>query len=232
MVKNMEEKLLSEIELDVQELKCLLQSFQQLPNGTLSELVKRSIRQTQAHLSLLAEQVESAASPIVNPAERCMEEPAKQAAEEETSTLVLETALSEGNAETLSASSSLNTEEIGYESAIPFFAEKTDSEEGPVREEKALTKDSPKNESAILGEHLKVYSGGLQQFISLNDSFRFARELFSGQAALNKALAEISALSSYEDAVAYIAATIAAEEGNETYNDFMEIVGKYFNQSA
>ena len=69
-----------------------------------------------------------------------MEEPAKQAAEEETSTLVLETALSEGNAETLSASSSLNTEEIGYESAIPFFAEKTDSEEGPVREEKALTK--------------------------------------------------------------------------------------------
>ena len=37
----MKQKLLTDIELDVHELKCLMESFSKEPNQTLSELLKR-----------------------------------------------------------------------------------------------------------------------------------------------------------------------------------------------
>ena len=55
----MKQKLLADIELDVQELKCLMKSFSQEPNLTLKELLKRNILQMQGRLEQLLQELDS-----------------------------------------------------------------------------------------------------------------------------------------------------------------------------
>lgn len=55
----MKQKLLADIELDVQELKCLMKSFSQEPNSTLTELLKRNILQMQGRLEQLLQELDS-----------------------------------------------------------------------------------------------------------------------------------------------------------------------------
>ena len=53
----MKQKLLTDIELDVHELKYLMDSFTKEPTPTLSELLKRSITRMQGRLDELQQEV-------------------------------------------------------------------------------------------------------------------------------------------------------------------------------
>ena len=81
----------------------------------------------------------------------------------------------------------------------------------------------------ILGERIRP-GAGLRRSISLNDSFRFSRELFNGDnEQMNRVIEQISEMSSLETAVAFLGSKVDVNEENEAMADFMEILKKYFN---
>ena len=169
----MKQKLLTDIELDVHELKYLMDSFTKEPTPTLSELLKRSITRMQGRLDELQQEAEE--TPVV-------------IAEEEPAIV-----------------------------AEPVV-------------ETVVKEEEPK--SAVLGESLKL-SAGLRHAISLNDSFRFSRELFGGDTDLmNRVIEQISVMSSYKTAVAFLSSKVELNEEKEAVNDFLELLKKFFNQSA
>ena len=70
----------------------------------------------------------------------------------------------------------------------------------------------------------------MRHAVSLNDSFRFTRELFGGDAArMNRVFAELNAAVSFEEAIALFQKEVPVEEENEAVVDFVELLRKYFN---
>ena len=97
-------------------------------------------------------------------------------------------------------------------------------------DDESLLIEEPK--AAVLGESIKM-AAGLRHSISLNDSFRFSREIFGGDPELmNRVIEQISVMSSYKTAVAFLASKVSVNEENEAMTDFLELLKKYFNQSA
>ena len=125
------------------------------------------------------------------------------------------------------------------ETAAAAEEEEEEEEEGKKEEsaiveepvvETVVKEEEPK--SAVLGESLKL-SAGLRHAISLNDSFRFSRELFGGNTDLmNRVIEQISVMSSYKTAVAFLSSKVELNEEKEAVNDFLELLKKYFNQSV
>lgn len=197
------QELLNDIELDIQELKCLMEAVSRKPDSALREVAKRNIVQMRGRLDILLEQLDRGAIPenelpdrIINPMPEPVSAAAAAAEEEEEE---------EGKKE---------------ESAIV---------EEPVVET-VVKEEEPK--SAVLGESLKL-SAGLRHAISLNDSFRFSRELFGGNTDLmNRVIEQISVMSSYKTAVAFLSSKVELNEEKEAVNDFLELLKKYFNQSV
>lgn len=197
----MKQKLLTDIELDVHELKYLMDSFTKEPTPTLSELLKRSITRMQGRLDELQQEVDAVQVTSESVVVKEDEEGEIIVAEEKPVVVVTE----EGKKE---------------EPAIV---------EEPVVET-VVKEEEPK--SAVLGESLKL-SAGLRHAISLNDSFRFSRELFGGDTDLmNRVIEQISVMSSYKTAVAFLSSKVELNEEKEAVNDFLELLKKFFNQSA
>ena len=249
----MKQKLLTDIELDVHELKYLMDSFTKEPTPTLSELLKRSITRMQGRLEELQQEVD--AVQVISPSavEETAEEEDEVAGSEEDSPVIIQSLESvvvkedeEGEAivaeekpvviaaaaETAAAAEEEEEEEAEEE-------EEEEEEEGKKEEpaiveepvvETVVKEEEPK--SAVLGESLKL-SAGLRHAISLNDSFRFSRELFGGDTDLmNRVIEQISVMSSYKTAVAFLSSKVELNEEKEAVNDFLELLKKFFNQSA
>ena len=135
-----------------------------------------------------------------------------------------------------------NEEQIGEgrgEEEVAAAEEEEEEEEGK-KEESAIVEEpvvetvvkEEESKSAVLGESLKL-SAGLRHSISLNDSFRFSRELFGGDTdIMNRVIEQISVMSSYKTAVAFLSSKVELNEEKEAVNDFLELLKKYFNQSA
>ena len=245
----MKQKLLTDIELDVHELKYLMDSFTKEPTPTLSELLKRSITRMQGRLDELQQEVD--AVQVISPSavEETAEEEDEVAGSEEDSPVIIQSLESvvvkedeEGEAivaeeKPVVIAAAAETAEAAAEAAA---AEEEEEEEEGKKEEPAIVaepvvetvvkEEEPK--SAVLGESLKL-SAGLRHAISLNDSFRFSRELFGGNTDLmNRVIEQISVMSSYKTAVAFLSSKVELNEEKEAVNDFLELLKKYFNQSA
>ncbi len=207
---NMKQKLLADIELDVHELKYLMDSFTKEPTQTLSELLKRSVARMQGRLDELSQEIDSVE--LVSLSSFVVEE-----------TVVKE---NEITAQEKDAS-------VIIQSPKPVIAAaEEEEEEEPVIEEAPviIKKEEPKN--AVLGESIKL-AAGLRHFISLNDSFRFSRELFKGDTDLmNRVIEQISVMGSYKTAVAFLSSKVEIDEEKDAVVDFLELLKKYFNQSA
>lgn len=118
------------------------------------------------------------------------------------------------------------------QSPEPVIVEESVITEEPVIEEEPviIKKEEPK--TAVLGESIKL-AAGLRHSISLNDSFRFSRELFKGDTDLmNRVIEQISVMGSYKTAVAFLSSKVEIDEEKEAVVDFLELLKKYFNQSA
>ncbi len=244
----MKQKLLTDIELDVHELKYLMDSFTKEPTPTLSELLKRSITRMQGRLDELQQEVD--AVQVISPSavEETAEEEDEVAGSEEDSPVIIQSLESVVVKEDEEGEAIVAEEkpvviaaaaETAAEEAAEAAAEEEEEEEGKKEEpviveepvvETVVKEEEPK--SAVLGESLKL-SAGLRHAISLNDSFRFSRELFGGNTDLmNRVIEQISVMSSYKTAVAFLSSKVELNEEKEAVNDFLELLKKYFNQSA
>ena len=253
----MKQKLLTDIELDVHELKYLMDSFTKEPTPTLSELLKRSITRMQGRLDELQQEVD--AVQVISPSavEETAEEEDEVAGSEEDSPVIIQSLESvvvkedeEGEAivaeekpvviaaaaETAAAAAAA----AAAEAAAAEEEEEEEEEEEGKKEEPAIVEEpvvetvvkEEEPKSAVLGESLKL-SAGLRHAISLNDSFRFSRELFGGNTDLmNRVIEQISVMSSYKTAVAFLSSKVELNEEKEAVNDFLELLKKYFNQSV
>ncbi|MDC2418346.1 hypothetical protein ABJB58_11980 [Bacteroides ovatus] len=247
----MKQKLLTDIELDVHELKYLMDSFTKEPTPTLSELLKRSITRMQGRLDELQQEVD--AVQVISPSavEETAEEEDEVAGSEEDSPVIIqslesvvvkedeegEAIVAEEKPVVIAAAAETAAEEA--EAAAEEEEEEEEEEEGKKEEpaiveepvvETVVKEEEPK--SAVLGESLKL-SAGLRHAISLNDSFRFSRELFGGNTDLmNRVIEQISVMSSYKTAVAFLSSKVELNEEKEAVNDFLELLKKYFNQSV
>lgn len=235
--------------MDVHELKYLMDSFTKEPTPTLSELLKRSITRMQGRLDELQQEVD--AVQVISPSavEETAEEEDEVAGSEEDSPVIIQSLESvvvkedeEGEAivaEEKPVVIAAAAETAAAAAAEAAAAEEEEEEEGKKEEpaiveepvvETVVKEEEPK--SAVLGESLKL-SAGLRHAISLNDSFRFSRELFGGNTDLmNRVIEQISVMSSYKTAVAFLSSKVELNEEKEAVNDFLELLKKYFNQSV
>lgn len=254
----MKQKLLTDIELDVHELKYLMDSFTKEPTPTLSELLKRSITRMQGRLDELQQEVD--AVQVISPSavEETAEEEDEVAGSEEDSPVIIqslesvvvkedeegEAIVAEEKPVVIAAAAETAAEEAAEEAAAAAeeaaAEEEEEEEEEGKKEEPAIVEEpvvetvvkEEEPKSAVLGESLKL-SAGLRHAISLNDSFRFSRELFGGDTDLmNRVIEQISVMSSYKTAVAFLSSKVELNEEKEAVNDFLELLKKFFNQSA
>lgn len=250
----MKQKLLTDIELDVHELKYLMDSFTKEPTPTLSELLKRSITRMQGRLDELQQEVD--AVQVISPSavEETAEEEDEVAGSEEDSPVIIqslesvvvkedeegEAIVAEEKPVVIAAAAETAAEEAAAEAAAAAEEAAAEEEEEGKKEEPAIVEEpvvetvvkEEEPKSAVLGESLKL-SAGLRHAISLNDSFRFSRELFGGDTDLmNRVIEQISVMSSYKTAVAFLSSKVELNEEKEAVNDFLELLKKFFNQSA
>ena len=243
----MKQKLLTDIELDVHELKYLMDSFTKEPTPTLSELLKRSITRMQGRLDELQQEVD--AVQVISPSavEETAEEEDEVAGSEEDSPVIIQSLESvvvkedeEGEAIVAEEKPVVIAAAAETAAAAAEEEEEEEEEEEGKKEEPAIVEEpvvetvvkEEEPKSAVLGESLKL-SAGLRHAISLNDSFRFSRELFGGDTDLmNRVIEQISVMSSYKTAVAFLSSKVELNEEKEAVNDFLELLKKYFNQSA
>ena len=243
----MKQKLLTDIELDVHELKYLMDSFTKEPTPTLSELLKRSITRMQGRLDELQQEVD--AVQVISPSavEETAEEEDEVAGSEEDSPVIIQSLESvvvkeDEEGEAIVAEEKPVVIAAAAETAAAAAAEEEEEEEEEEgkKEEPAIVEEpvvetvvkEEEPKSAVLGESLKL-SAGLRHAISLNDSFRFSRELFGGDTDLmNRVIEQISVMSSYKTAVAFLSSKVELNEEKEAVNDFLELLKKFFNQSA
>lgn len=211
----MKQKLLADIELDVHELKYLMDSFTKEPTQTLSELLKRSVARMQGRLDELSQEIDSVELVSLS------------------SFVVEETVVKENEITAQEKDASVIIQSPKPVIAVAAAAaEEEEEEEEPVIEEAPviIKKEEPKN--AVLGESIKL-AAGLRHSISLNDSFRFSRELFKGDTDLmNRVIEQISVMGSYKTAVAFLSSKVEIDEEKDAVVDFLELLKKYFNQSA
>ena len=241
----MKQKLLTDIELDVHELKLLMNTFSKEPTQTLSELLKRSILRMQERLEQLSEEISAVpveASPSSSPvAEAENEAPIVEeqapVIEENECPVIEEPAVEENEATAPGEDEPVIVQEpqtVVEETVIEEPVVEDEMEEKEAEDEseddESLLIEEPK--AAVLGESIKM-AAGLRHSISLNDSFRFSREIFGGDPELmNRVIEQISVMSSYKTAVAFLASKVSVNEENEAMTDFLELLKKYFNQSA
>ena len=242
----MKQKLLTDIELDVHELKYLMDSFTKEPTPTLSELLKRSITRMQGRLDELQQEVD--AVQVISPSavEETAEEEDEVAGSEEDSPVIIQSLESvvvkeDEEGEAIVAEEKPVVIAAAAETAAAAAEEEEEEEEEEGKKEESAIVEEPVVEtvvkeeepkSAVLGESLKL-SAGLRHSISLNDSFRFSRELFGGNTDLmNRVIEQISVMSSYKTAVAFLSSKVELNEEKEAVNDFLELLKKYFNQSV
>ncbi|GAE14649.1 hypothetical protein IX307_000370 [Bacteroides pyogenes] len=187
----MKRQLLTDIELDVQELKCLADSFSKTPTTVFRELMARNVLQMRGRLDELLKELNADCGEVASDTK------------ESVAAYVADNPLS--------VSCELEAETAQM-----------------VKEGEAL------NRNSVLGDSI-LPAVDLRRSISLNDSFRFSREIFGGDNELmNRVVEQISAMNSYHAAVAFLSSKAKLEEGeeNEAMNDFLELLKKYFNQPA
>lgn len=237
----MKQKLLTDIELDVHELKYLMDSFTKEPTPTLSELLKRSITRMQGRLDELQQEVDAVQEISPSAVEETAEEEDEVAGSEEDSPVIIQSLESVVVKEDEEGEAIVAEEKpVVIAAAAETAAAAAEEEEEGKKEESAIVEEpvvetvvkEEEPKSAVLGESLKL-SAGLRHAISLNDSFRFSRELFGGNTDLmNRVIEQISVMSSYKTAVAFLSSKVELNEEKEAVNDFLELLKKYFNQSA
>lgn len=208
--------LLTDIELDIQKLKCVMQAVAQGGNPALREVARRNIRQMQARLDELsrlldgetageapAGTVSGAAAAVLSAEPKVYEKPVVKTVEEPVPTPIIEPELQN-----------------------PSVSPASGDEPLPVSAEATV---QPQQVTPILGERIRPATD-LRHAISLNDAFRFTRELFKGDGArMNEVVEQLGNAATLDEALRIFYSIVAPDEENEAAADFVELLKKYFS---
>ena len=98
-----------------------------------------------------------------------------------------------------------------------------------VQQEEKKEISEPENlHQEILAERLRPASDIMSCF-SLNDTFRFSRELFGGdKERMNEVMVKINEIGSLDNILAYLSSELQVNEEDEVMADFIELLKKYF----
>lgn len=189
--------LLDDIELDIQELKCVMEALSREPNKVLREVAKRNILQMRGRLDTMLKELDIAPLPPSPPPQQQQQ----QQQQPQQPEVVL-------------ATTALVSKDVVVARVIPIA-------EVEMEVQKSVS---------ILTEQIKPMSD-LRRSISLNDSFRFSRELFGGDSErMNVALQRMGEMNSLDEAITYLATeTGGCDEENEAMIDLLELLKKFFN---
>lgn len=270
--------LLADIELDVQELKCILDALSRDKTSVLCNVAKRNVLRMRRDLDQLLDELDTITiednqivtassaneclknidSEVQEPIDtaqlmtdqlsinkedvgcddaKVMEEPENAVAVEDVLEDALDDALddsSKGSLEEANLADTNKTEKDEHGEAATCCIS-NDNEHSPIVDWKEIDwketdgTETDRTETApILADRLKP-SDDLRRSISLNDSFRFSRELFGGDnERMNRVLQQVGAMSSLNAALAFLEAETNKQEDDETLIDLQEIVRKYF----
>lgn len=208
--------LLVEIELDVRELKYLAGSFETLQNDEeLKNLLQIKIRNAQGKLEEMLLQIDNIQPAVVK------------------ESVVIEEQFSSNEVSSVETVATLQPEELleDVDETVNESEFEEELDDNELEDDEIVSKvDKVKSSSlGIIGEQLRA-PGDLRRSISLNDSFRFSRELFDGDSeVMNRVLEQVSHMQSYDSAVAYLSAKIKLNEEEETVEDLLFLLKKYFN---
>lgn len=206
---------MNDIELDIQELKCLLGALSSDAHPALREVARRSITQMKTRLDALQTLLDTPvpSSEAVPVAERTKVE----VKEPEFEVKASEPEAKEPEPETKEPELEIKESEPELKTSEP-----------EIKETKSVIEE---HSSAIFGERIRpVEADSLRRSISLNDRFRFTRELFDGNAArMSEVVGRLGKASSLEEALQLFAAEVCLPEENEAAADFVELLKKQFN---
>lgn len=198
--------LLTDIELDIQELKCVMQAVEQGNNPALREVARRNIRQMQARLSELERLLDETTA--TTPVETVAVAEAVPAAGPVTHETPVEADLEEP---------------VPTPVVVPVFQEESVE---PAPAEEVVPTVQP---TSILAERIRPATD-LRHAISLNDAFRFTRELFKGDGArMNEVVEQLGNAATLDEALRIFYSTVVPDEENEATADFIELLKKYFS---
>lgn len=203
-------RLLTDIELDIQELKCVLNAMAQDANPVLRNVAKRNVFQMRDHLDeLLSELDRSSVRPL---AQEVLAPAPKQEVEKEP--------VIKGNDESLKLLVEKQTAEPLPNHQVAFEPVKEDC---PTKEEVA-----PLPGKIVLGDKIKT-GADLKGALSLNDSFRFSRELFDhDNSRMNRVLQQTGEMRSFDAAMAFLNEELKVADDNPSFLDLKEYVRKFF----
>lgn len=179
--------LLDDIELDIQELKCLMQAILNDPNPALRIVAKRNIQQMRTRLDTLQQLLDKAPA-------------------------IVAVSIDEVSADAM----------VSAPLAEPVSPVVYAHPAEPVQSAAASA-------SSILAERIKP-AKNLRHAICLNDSFRFTKELFNGDAArMNEVIRLLGETSSLDKAMVIFNSEVYVDDENEAVADFVELLKKYFS---
>ena len=202
--------LLDDIELDIQELKYLMQVLATDSNPTLKVVAKRNIQQMRARLDALQKLLDETPVEVVAIPEAPV-----------APVVILESVAAPEPVKPIPVEPVV----VEITKPVEVVSPKPESTPKPEPEPSAIISSA----SPILAERIKPATD-LRHAISLNDSFRFAREIFGGDTArMNEVIRQLGAAPSLEKALELFSSTVNPDEENETVVDFIELLKKYFS---
>ena len=101
----------------------------------------------------------------------------------------------------------------------------------PVPTDVPIAEDVPAGPMRVDEKLQRDLSRDIRKAISVNDRFRFQRELFAGSAsAMNTAIEQVEMMKSYGNAELYFFSQLHWDRDNEVVKDFMTIVRNHFQR--
>lgn len=206
------ERTITDLELDIREIKYLLEVSGQKPD--FLPIVRRRIEEMQNHLAELLVEVDAK-----NGTE--FKEEIKPETNPET---LADNEVEQNNEPETNNEPEMIVHVIEEETVTVEFAG-----EEPVEPDKTVEAEALSfHKESVLGERLRP-SDDLIRSMSLNDAFRFSRELFDGDTEkMNKLLQQISEMDSFDNVMVLLDTRLNVNKEDECFLDFIELLRKYF----
>jgi hypothetical protein len=94
-----------------------------------------------------------------------------------------------------------------------------------------LTAAAPLNAGTEGSANRQIATADMKKWLTLNDRFRFGRELFGGDMSLmNRTVAELNGINSYEKGVSYLKSCFGWNFEDEAVAEFLAVMEKCFGK--
>lgn len=203
-------KLLTDIELDFYELKCLLEYLDKKPNDSrLYKVAQRSLNLLVTRMSELQKGFDNT---YVNMESIVADVPLDANPIEDISASLKQDKLVEDKTDTKSVE----------EAHANVLVKKESKQLTPVVEDHSVV------ESAVVDE-LTAEPGVMFRALSLNDVFRYSRELFSGDTKkLKEVIAEMERLGSYEQSIGFLSTSVDCSLDDFAFQDMDDFLKRFY----